>query len=453
MSAGALSSVAWGIATLRALAAPEALDPPTQVADSAESARWAGDLHALTGASITTHRAVLGWNFLEPERPGHWDRAAVDRCLRGLDALRATGRDVRVTLHHQDLPRWATEAGGWLDRTTALRFADYAYAAAERFGDYVTDWVTSSDLAAPSVGEHVAGVYPTSTGLGARGLPSVHHVLLGHGSATRALREAGVRGGVGTTVILFSGYPATDDLADRVAVEQMEQWTNHLFLDPLLLGRHMTLGTGDSPVERTGCVRPGDLGIIATPQDALTLSWFNPILVAAPENLPMVLPAKDCFAPLNDVNRFVAPLGFAIAPFEGVSTTRYGRPVIPEALTDALATLYRVYGSALPRLNVVDNGMADPGDGATDDDRRDELDARLSWLANAVRCGVRLGSYEYWPVSDNLTSKFQYTLLYTRTATDEALPPMPPIPRDWTRLGEFAPHAADTASPKLTLIS
>ena len=48
-----------------------------------------------------------------------------------------------------------------------------------------------------------------------------------------------------------------------------------------------------SPVEDTGCVRPGDLETIATEQDLLGLSWHTPFRVTAPENLPRVLPTEN----------------------------------------------------------------------------------------------------------------------------------------------------------------
>ena len=45
-----------------------------------------------------------------------------------------------VTLFHWDLPQALEDAGGWLNRETAERFAEYATLVALRLGDRVEHW-------------------------------------------------------------------------------------------------------------------------------------------------------------------------------------------------------------------------------------------------------------------------------------------------------------------------
>jgi beta-glucosidase len=348
-----------------------------------------------------------------------------------------------------------------LSRETALRFADYAAAMGDRFGDRVARWITSTDLVAPAVAECVAGMQPTGHGLGASGLPAVHHLLLAGGLAGLALQGAGVVGEVGTTVTLYGGYPATDDPWDRIAVERLESWGTRLFLDPMLLGEHMTTEDGRSPVEESGCVRPGDLEIISTAQDVLGLSWHLPLRVTAPENLPGVLPVLGCFQALNDVNRLLMSLGFAVVPFDKVETNSYGWPIVPEGLADALASLSDLYGDRLPPLSIIDNGMSDPDggrdgaeDAASQARRRAMLAARLSWLARVMACGVDVRGYEYWSVLDNLEHKLRYSQLYGVAVPEGEPLPQPPIPRDWSHADAFGDERRPGAAPRsLSLVS
>jgi len=448
--------VDWGVATAESIAAPVAGPDCAGGVAPGHFRSWADDITALVGSVPTGHRSVLGWPYVQPDGPGSWDRAALDRCDRAIDGMLARGLRPGLTLLHRDLPDWLGGSDGWLARDTALRFADYAAEMGRRFGDRVSHWITSTDLGAPAVAECMAGMSPSGRGHGAAGIPAVHHLLLAAGLGATALKAAGVSGEVGTTVGLVGGYPATDDPWDRVAVERLEAWGNRLFLDPMLLGEHMTGEDGYSPIEASGCVRPGDLETISTPQDMLALSWHLPIRVTAPENLPRVLPVLGCFQALNDVNSLLKRLGFAVVPFEKVEATSLGWPIVPEGLADALASLYSCYLDRLPPLHLVDNGMSDPDDVDEHDEvgrarRRAILRARLTWLAGVMDYGVRVRGYEYWSVLDNLGWKLDYSKLYGLSVPRGRAPAQPPIPRDWARTGAFAeprrpsagrPHAA-----------
>ncbi|WSQ14132.1 family 1 glycosylhydrolase [Streptomyces sp. NBC_01231] len=434
-----LRGVDWGVATADAIAAP--LPPPPE--RGGHFRQWTDDIRQLTGVVTDTHRMVAGWSQLQPDGPGSWDEEALDRCDRALDTLLAQGTRPSLTLLDRSLPPWLDDEGGWLARDTAEHFAAYAAELGRRFGDRVERWITSTDLAGPTLADHVAGMYSPGRGVGRAGLAAVHHILLANGLATQALRAVGAQGRIGTTVTLVGGYPATEDPYDRLALERLESWTNRLFLDPLLLGEHMVTEDDAVPVADTGCVRPGDLEVIATAQDLLGLSWHTPFRVTAPENLPRVLPTAKCLGALNEVNRLLVGLGFAIVPFDEVETTAYGWPIIPEGLADAVGGLHDLYGDLLPPLSIIDNGMGDldlvDESGRSDDTRRRALlRARLTWLGRLVVAGVNVCGYEYWSVLDNLEAKFRYTRLYAMAVPDHEPPPRPSIPSDWVRGGVFA---------------
>ena len=46
-----------------------------------------------------------------------------------------------ATLYHWDLPQALEDDGGWLNRATIERFAEYAAIVGERYGDRVEHWV------------------------------------------------------------------------------------------------------------------------------------------------------------------------------------------------------------------------------------------------------------------------------------------------------------------------
>ncbi|GAA2409553.1 family 1 glycosylhydrolase [Actinomadura vinacea] len=445
---GRLDGLDWAVATDGELAAPVAPVSPSAPFGSGHFHHWADDVRRIVGAGPATRRLVLGWGRLQPDGPGTWDRAALDRCDRALDTMAAAGVLPAVALMYRELPAWLEEGGGWLSRDTASRFADYADAMGRRFGDRVARWVTLSDVAASSLADRVAGLFAPGRARGAAGLPAVHHVLLAHGLAMRALRAAGVRGRAGLIGSLVGAYTASTDPWDRIALERLESWSIRLFLDPLLLGEHMVLETGRSPVVDSGCVRTGDMKVISTPQDALGLSWHAPMCVAAPENVSRVLSPSPRFHALNEVNRLLARLGFAVVPLTGVETTSYGWPVVPEGPADALAMLHELYGDALPPVYITDRGLDDHHKAAglvrPDRDRcRSALASKLAWLARIMNSdGVDVVGYEYWSVLDDVASKLPYCRLYASAVGDgesaqDADAPPPMIPCDWVRSGVF----------------
>ena len=124
------------------------------------------------------------------------------RCSR-----RASGR--ASTLYHWDLPQaLQDDGGGWQNRDTVERFAEYAaivYDGARRRRRVV-------DHAQRAVGASACGRPPrwarTRPGLRDLGaeLRAAHHLLLSHGLAVEAYRAAGLTAPIGITLNL---YPTT----------------------------------------------------------------------------------------------------------------------------------------------------------------------------------------------------------------------------------------------------
>ena len=69
-------------------------------------------------------RAAHRFGPANPEGIDYYDRL--------IDALLAAGITPFPTLYHWDLPATLEATGGWLDRETAYRFADYASLAPTR---------------------------------------------------------------------------------------------------------------------------------------------------------------------------------------------------------------------------------------------------------------------------------------------------------------------------------
>ena len=128
-----------------------------------------------------------------PPAPAPVNEAGLDFYDRLVDALLEAGIQPVATLFHWDLPQALEDAGGWLNRDTAARFADYAalVAGAPRRPGQPLDHAQRADRGhheRPRPGQHAPG-----QGLLLDAFPVAHHQLLGHGLAVPALRGRGRR--------------------------------------------------------------------------------------------------------------------------------------------------------------------------------------------------------------------------------------------------------------------
>ncbi len=346
--------------------------------------RWPEDVALMAKLGIGTYRFSIAWPRIQPSGSGPSNAAGLDFYDQLTDALLARGITPMPTLYHWDLPQPLEDAGGWMTRDTAYRFAEYAALAADRLADRIPVWITLNEPFVVTALGYALGIHAPGKSLMLDALGTAHHQLLGHGLATSALRAAGARQ-VAITNNYSPAWPATDQPADVAAADAYDALHNRMFTDPVLLGRYPDLtafGIGDADLE---CVRDGDLAVIAAPIDALGVNYYSPTRLSA-------LPGS--------------PLPFQPEPILGYPMTAFGWPVIPAGLTELLTTLAKRYGDQLPPIYITENGcsVADvpDADGVIDDQPRiTYLDAHIRAVADAMRAGVDVRGYLVWSLLDN----------------------------------------------------
>jgi beta-glucosidase len=341
--------------------------------------RWPEDLALMADLGVSAYRFSIAWPRVQPTGRGPANTAGLDFYDRLVDALAERGIAAAPTLFHWDLPQALEDAGGWLDRDTAERFAEYAGMVAERLADRVELWFTLNEPFVHTVYGYGLGIHAPGRELMLDALPTAHHQMLGHGLAVGALRGNGAR-----RVALVNSYspawPASESPDDLAAAAAYDALHNRLFTDPVLLGRYPDVSAfGDLDMSY---VRPGDLEAISTPVDALGVNYYNPTRVAW----------------LAD-----SPLPFEMRPIDGVPTTAFGWPVVPDGLRDTLVMLRDRYGDRLPPVYVTENGCSyDTADDPADDGFRiDYLDGHTRAVGAAIDAGVDVRGYFVWSLMDN----------------------------------------------------
>ncbi|WP_410050338.1 GH1 family beta-glucosidase [Actinomadura sp. HBU206391] len=353
--------------------------------------RWPEDVRLMAGLGVHDYRFSVAWPRIQPTGAGPVNAAGLDFYDRLTDGLLEHGITPNPTLYHWDLPQPLEDRGGWLNRDTAHRFAEYADAVAERLADRVGMWMTLNEPVVVMAYGYAFGLHAPGRALVLDALPTAHHQLLAHGLAVGALRARGARR-IAIANHYIPAWPAGETAGDIAAAEAFDILINRLFTEPILLGRYPDLsalgaagalaaghGAGPADPGDLPVVRDGDLDVISAPIDALGVNYYQPnLLAAAPEG----------------------PLPFDIRPVEGRPTTGTGWPVVPEALRDLLLDLRRRYGGALPPVHITENGCS--YDERLDDaDRVAFLDAHLRAVREAIDEGVDVRGYYVWSLMDN----------------------------------------------------
>ncbi len=346
--------------------------------------RWREDVALMARLGIDAYRFSISWPRVQPGGTGKANPAGLDFYERLTDALLAEGITPIPTLFHWDLPQELEEAGGWLARDTAARFADYAGLAAERLADRIDTWITLNEPFIVMAFGYALGIHAPGKALMLGALPTAHHQLLGHGLATTALRSAGASR-ILITNNYSPGWPASAAAADVAAAAAWDALQNQLFTDPVLLGRYPDLSAFDLGPDGLECVRDGDLEVISAPIDGLGVNYYMPTRVSA----------------LAD-----SPLPFQMEPIEGYPVTAFGWPVVPAGLTAMLVQLRDRYEDLLPPVYITENGCSVADEPAADDSIDDQfrigyLDGHIRAVADAIAAGVDVRGYLVWSLMDN----------------------------------------------------
>ncbi|HEX5597857.1 MAG TPA: GH1 family beta-glucosidase [Micromonosporaceae bacterium] len=359
--------------------------------------RYREDVALMAGLGVSAYRFSIAWPRIQPDGVGPANPNGLDFYDRLVDALLEQNIDPVATLYHWDLPQRLEDDGGWLNRQTAHRFADYTALIAARLGDRVKLWITLNEPFVHMTYGYAMGVHaPGHTHL-FDALPVAHHQLLGHGLAVRVLRD-----NTTSPVAITNNYSPVWPLgrprrdrnepgnppapqpspADLTAVAAFDALQNRLFTDPLL-GR----GYPDELGGVRSVVRDGDLEVIAAPIDVLGVNYYSPTGIRAPD-------------------QGTGPLPFELVPLEGYPITSFDWPVVPDGLHELLVDLMQRYGADLPPIHITENGCSyddviDADGRCRDPQRVSYLDGPLRALHRAIDDGVDVRGYFTWSLLDN----------------------------------------------------
>ena len=366
--------------------------------------RYNEDLDLIKWLGVNAYRFSIAWPRIFPQGAGSPNQAGIDFYDRLIDGALERGITPWPTLYHWDLPQALEDKGGWNSRATSERFAEYAHLMAEKFGDRVKNWTTLNEPFCSAWLGYLYGVMAPGIKDLQTAINASHHLLLGHGLATQAIRSVASDLRVGIVLNLTPAIPLNEK--DELAAKYADGFDNRWYADPVFKGSYP-----QDIVEGFGKEVPihaGDMQSISAPLDFLGINFYTRQTVTLDES------AK--------------PLPYRPVMVDGVERTAMGWEVHPESLTNIIMRVHRDY--APKEIYITENGSAWDdsviNDKVDDPHRVSYLERHLDAMLAAKAQGAPVNGYFAWSLMDNFEWAFGYSkrfgIVYVEYETQKRIP-------------------------------
>ncbi|MHB8071386.1 MAG: GH1 family beta-glucosidase [Candidatus Cryosericum sp.] len=355
--------------------------------------RYREDIAILKKLGVDSYRFSISWSRVFPAYGGY-NPKGMEFYKNLVRELRQNEIEPMVTLYHWDLPMWAHERGGWLNRESIAWFREYATRVFEELNDSVKLWTTHNEPFCASVLGYYVGIHAPGHKNVSEALVAAHHILLSHGVAVQAFRQCGFSDSkIGITLNLTPSSPASNSREDIEAASRADGLSNRWFLDPVFKSSYPE-DMKEALGRLTGgfdFIRDGDLQTISTPIDFLGVNYYTRSLVKS---------AQD--GALNEQE----------VPGDPGNSTAMGWEICPDALYDLILRLRREY-THVP-IYITENGAAfddvvTAGKRVHDTERINYVKGHLRKIAEANEQGADIRGYYLWSLLDNFEWAYGYS--------------------------------------------
>ncbi len=347
------------------------------------------DIALLRAMNLNSYRFSISWPRIQPTGAGAANPKGIDFYSRLVDALLEARVRPFVTLYHWDLPQALEDAGGWPNRDTASRFADYVEIVAQALGDRVSDWMLFNEPAAFTYHGYLEGIHAPGHQSILDFLRASHTVNRAQGAGFRALKAARPSARVGTAFSMSACEPASNSEEDRQATERAHAITNLWFLEPALSG-HYPEALAFFPETAMG-IKSGDLEAMRAPLDFIGINLYYRTIASAAGGFERLAHPQQWLFPVKMVG--------GSGP-----KTDIGWEIWPQALYDMVMRITRDFNR--PQIEITESGCAyndtPDSNGIVYDTRRIEYHRQyLQALARAMADGADVRGYHAWTLLDN----------------------------------------------------
>ncbi|AFK85369.1 MULTISPECIES: GH1 family beta-glucosidase [Thermoanaerobacterium] len=354
--------------------------------------RYKEDVVILKEIGVKAYRFSIAWPRIFPEK-GNFNPKGIDFYKRLVEELLKNDIIPVATIYHWDLPQWAGDLGGWLNRDLIYWYSEYSQKLFKEIGNVVPMWITHNEpwcasILSYGIGEHAPGHKDYR-----EALIAAHHILLSHGEAVKIFRDMNIKESqIGITLNLTPAYPASERDVDRLAAQYADGFSNRWFLDPIFKGNYPEdmIELYKEEIGKFDFIKSEDLGIISQPIDFLGINFYSRSIVKYSE---------------KSMLKWIGVEGPG-------AKTDMGWEIRPESLYDLLKRLDKEY-TRIP-IYITENGAAFKDiiteDGKVHDQERIEyIKEHLKYANKFIKEGGNLKGYFLWSFLDNFEWAFGYS--------------------------------------------
>jgi beta-glucosidase len=370
--------------------------------------RYKEDVGILKEIGVNAYRFSISWSRIFPEN-GQYNPKGMEFYKKLIDELNRNDIKPTVTLFHWDLPMWAYNMGGWLNRDSVKWFQEYAVKVFEELNDSVKFWITHNEPYCASILGYYLGIHAPGHKNTREALIAAHHILLSHGAAVEAFREFGFRDRkIGIALNLTPFYSVSDSKEDIEAAFRGDGLSNRWFLDPIFKASY----PGDmkkvfsNAAGEFDFIKDGDLQKISIKNDFLGVNYYSRALVK--------------FSQDSKLN-YQSVKG-------NLKKTAMGWEIYPEGLYDIIVKLRKEY-TQLP-IYITENGAAfddtlSDKKRINDVERINYIKSHLLKIADLNQQGADIRGYYLWSFMDNFEWAYGYSkrfgIVYVDFKTQERI--------------------------------
>jgi beta-glucosidase len=346
--------------------------------------RYKEDIKLMEKIGTDAYRFSVSWSRVFPEK-GRYNPKGMDFYKRLIDELSKSNIRPVITIYHWDLPLWAYNMGGWLNRDSIKLFEEYSSKLFKELNESVGLWITHNEpLCASFFGYHEGIHAPGHKNL-REAVTAAHHILMSHGSAVRNFRRLKFKNSaIGITLNLIPSYSAADTKEDKKAASVFDGQYNRWFLDPIFKADYPEdmKEVFEKLIGDFDFIKDGDIEKISVKNDFLGVNYYSRELIK--------------YSPVSELEYEKTHGNF--------KRTEMDWEIVPQALYSLILRLRKEY-TDLP-IYITENGAAFKDrvskDGKVHDGKRiDYIRKHLKKIAALNREGADIRGYFLWSLIDN----------------------------------------------------